>query len=285
MRMVILSGKGGTGKSCVTSALASTLEHVLLVDADVDCPNQHILFRGKERGRTGFSASKLALVRQNKPIDRDYTGICQFGAISRHGDKVVIDETRCEGCKACQIAFPELDIGMVPRQSGDIIVKETARFILVYGKLVPGEAGSGRVVYEIRRMADRMASEEGASLILVDAPAGIGCPVIAAVTGCDHALGVVEPTPASIANLERALEVVEHFNIPYSIVMNKVGISDSYEKVIRESFGDRIIGEIPYDEETPRLLAEGIPPVEGQGRAAESLRGLCQAVKGLVRRI
>lgn len=274
MKIVILSGKGGTGKSCVTSALASVLDSVVLVDADVDCPNQHLLFRGKETSRRPFSASKLAVIGDNSPLDKDYSGICQFGAIKRRGDSLYVDETRCEGCGACVIAFPELEIKLKPKNSGELITKETEKFPLVYGKLIPGESGSGRVVFEIKKIADEIAREKGIPLTLIDAPAGIGCPVIAAVTGCDYAIGVVEPTPASIANLERALKVVEHFNIPFSIIMNKVGISEKYEKKIKEMFGNRFAAEIPYDEEIPHLLAEGIPPLNGKGKAAQSLREL-----------
>jgi MinD superfamily P-loop ATPase len=279
MRIVILSGKGGTGKSCVTSALASVLESVVLVDADVDCPNQHLLFRGEETSRRPFSASKVAVIGNNNPMEKDYLGTCQFGAIKREGSTIQIDETRCEGCGACAIAFPELKIILKPKESGDIIVKETGRFPLVYGKLVPGESGSGRIVFEIKKVAERIAAKNNAAVTLIDAPAGIGCPVIAAVTGCDYAVGIVEPTPASIANLERALKVVDHFRIPFSVIMNKVGISENYEERIRGMFGERLAGEVPYDEEIPHLLAEGIPPVKGKGEAARKLRELGTAIE------
>ena len=283
MKMVILSGKGGTGKSCITSAIAITIEKCILVDADVDCPNQHILFKGKEISRKSFSASKLAVIGKNEPNNKDYEGICEFGAIKKEGNKLKIIENKCEGCKACVIAFPELEIKLVPRDSGELIVKETEKFPLVYGKLVPGEAGSGRVVFEIKKIAERISSENEIETTLIDAPAGIGCPVIAAVTGCDYVLGVVEPTPASITNLERALEIVKHFNIPYSIVMNKQGISKKYENEIRKKFGELIIAEIPYDEEVPFLLAEGKPPLLGKGKAAESLKMMAERISKVLK--
>jgi len=283
MKIVILSGKGGTGKSCVTSSLAIE-QKCVLVDSDVDCPNQHLLFTGKETSREPFSASKLAVIGKNEPAEKDYEKVCEFGAIKKKGNKIEIIENRCEGCKACVLAFPELEIELVPRRSGELIVKETEKFPLVYGKLVPGEAGSGKVVFEIKKIADKIASERKIDVTLIDAPAGIGCPVIAAVTGCDYAIGVAEPTPTGIANLERALEVVKHFNIPFCIVMNKKGISEKYENEIRKKFGDLVIAEIPYDEEVPHLLAEGIPPVLGKGNAAHALKKMAlEIINGVLK--
>lgn len=276
MKIVVLSGKGGTGKSCVASAIALELGHCLLVDADVDCPNQFLLFKGKEKSRDPFSASKLAVIGNNAPGDYDYAKVCEFGAIAREGGKLRIIETRCEGCGACGIAFPELDIRLVPRKSGEIMVSETRRFPLVYGKLVPGEAGSGKVVFELKRIAQEIVLRRGIPDILIDAPAGIGCPVIAAVSGCDYAVGVAEPTPAGIANLERALEVVKHFSIPYSVVMNKKGISPAHEKEITRKFGRVLTASIPYDETVPRMLAEGTPPSIGTGAAAAAFKKMAK---------
>lgn len=271
MKIVVLSGKGGTGKSCVTSSIAIQLDSCILVDADVDCPNQFILFKGNEILRKKFSVSKYAVIGINKPQQKNYEKICEFKAIKKTEGKLNILETRCEGCGACSLAFPELNITLVPRNSCEIAVIETEKFPLVYGKLEPGQAGSGKVVFEIKRIADEIATKRGIQNMLVDAPAGIGCPVIAAVTGCQYAIGVVEPTPASIANLERALEVVDHFSIPYNIIVNKKGMSQKHEKEIEEKFGNLIIAEIPYDEEIPRMLAEGIPPSLGKCRGSEAL--------------
>ncbi|MCI0503414.1 ATP-binding protein [Candidatus Micrarchaeota archaeon] len=283
MKIVVLSGKGGTGKSCVASAIALELGHCILVDADVDCPNQFLLFKGKEKSRDTFSASKLAVIGNNAPVCRDYSKVCEFGAITLEGGKLRIIETRCEGCGACGIAFPELEIKLVPKNSGEIMVSETAGFPLVYGRLIPGEAGSGKVVFEIKRITQEIVSRRGIPDILIDAPAGIGCPVIAAVSGSDHAIGIVEPTPASIANLERALEVVRHFSIPYSIVMNKQGISEKYEKEIIQRFGGLLAARIPYDENVPRMLASGTPPSLGKGPAARELKKMAKKLIRLIR--
>jgi MinD superfamily P-loop ATPase len=160
-----------------------------------------------------------------------------------------------------------------------MVIYRGKEFSLVSGKLLPGEKNSGKIVHEIRKKADEVAENENAKTILIDSAAGIGCPVIASVMGCDYAILVVEPTPASISSMGRALEVVSHFSIPYSIVLNKSGISKENEERIRREFGESIIGEIPYDEELPKLLARKIPPIRGSGSAARALRQISENVE------
>ncbi len=286
MKLVILSGKGGTGKSSFSSSLALGISDrkVVLVDTDVDCPNQHILFPGKVLRREPLRVSKIAVFDDSKRIQSMRCAeVCRFDAIKIEDGRAIIDKKRCEGCGACVIACPGA-LKLVPKLTGELVVKYTEHFPLVYGKLEPGESGSGRVVFEVKKVADEIAKEKDAELTLVDAPAGIGCPVIAAVTGCDHAIGIVEPTKASMANMQRALDVVRHFNIPYSVVLNKAGISEKYEKKIKDEFGDRLIGAIPYDDEVPRLLADGVPPIRGKGKGAEGFKKAVEAVKGVIER-
>jgi len=277
MKVVVLSGKGGTGKSCVVSSLAVELSKrrkVVLVDGDADCPNQHIIFPGRDIREKKLYASKIAVVNYRKcNLCRRCLEACSFGALKAESG-IKVDELRCEGCGACILACPENAVKLVPKLTGRMFVRETEKFPLVYGKLIPGESGSGKIVHELRRQGDEIAEKRGAELVLVDAPAGIGCPVIAAVAGCEYAVGVLEPTPAGIANLERALQVVRHFGMEYCVVMNKEGISERNERKAFRKFGSKLVARIPYDEEVPRLLADGVPPVVGEGKAAESLREL-----------
>ncbi|MBD3209908.1 P-loop NTPase [Candidatus Micrarchaeota archaeon] len=284
MKMVVLSGKGGTGKSSFVSSLALGLKekNLTLVDADVDCPNQHILFSGKTKSRTPLHVSKIAVFDESKRIESPRCAeVCRFDAIKIMDGKAIISSTKCEGCGACVLVCPD-ELKLVPKLSGHLIVRETKHFPLVYGRLEPGESGSGRIIFEVKKAAEKLAAERKSPLTIVDAPAGIGCPVIAAVTGCDYAVGVVEPTPASIRNMERALDVVGHFNIPFSIVMNKEGISARHEEAIRKKYGDSLLACIPYDEETPRLLARAVPPINGKGKGAEGFRSAVKAVGKLM---
>jgi MinD superfamily P-loop ATPase len=287
IKVVILSGKGGTGKSSFTSSLALGMSEkkIVLADADVDCPNQHILFPGKTMRKEALYVSKIAEFDGSKKISLNLREeICRFDALRIVNNKALINRSKCEGCGACAIVSPEA-LRLAPKLSGELIVRETELFPLVYGKLEPGESGSGRVVFEVKKAAESIAKEINASITLVDAPAGIGCPVIAAVTGCDYAVGVVEPTPASITNLKRALEVVEHFNIPFSVVINKAGISEIYEKKINDEFGGRLIAKIPYDEEIPRLLAQAVPPIKGKGNGAVGFKKAVDAVEKIIENI
>ncbi len=285
MKLVIFSGKGGTGKSTVTSSLAFELskeKKLVLVDADADCPNQHILFPGGLVRKESLNITKIAVADRSKKItSKKLQGVCRFDAIRIEDQAAVINRFKCEGCGACAIVCPDM-ISLQPKLTGELIVKQTEYFPLVYGKLEPGESGSGKVVFEARKAAEDIAGKTNADLILIDAPAGIGCPVIAAATGVDYAIGVVEPTPSSIANLERALEVVRHFKIPFSIVMNKVGVSEKHEKEIAGKYGEKLIAQIPYDEEVPRLLAQGIPPIKGNGEAAACLKRLVAKLKKVI---
>lgn len=279
MRIVVLSGKGGTGKTTVTSSLALALSRkrkLVLVDADADCPNQHMLFKGDPFTETPLRLTKTAVVDTSIEVDKGIESVCRFAAISVQGKTAHVDPHRCEGCGACAIVSKAFSLK--PKLTGRLVMRMTEAFPLVYGQLEPGESGSGKVVFEARKAAEGL----GRPLMVIDAPAGIGCPLIAAVTGTEHAIGVVEPTPASMANLERALDVVRHFKVPYSVVLNKEGLSKEHEDAIRMRYGDRLIASIPYDEEVPRLLAKGIPPIEGTGDASKALRQMAVCIEGSI---
>ena len=283
MKIVVLSGKGGTGKTSVAASFAASLSEnhkILLVDADVDCPNEHLIFEGKEKGKKDVYASKLAIVKKEIPYEK-CEGICQFDAIKPVNGKAVVDVRACEGCGACTIACPDA-FELKDIKSGEMIIYQGKKFNLVSGKLLPGEKNSGKVVHEIRKKADEIEEEESIDVVLIDSAAGIGCPVIASVMGCNYAIAVVEPTPASISSVKRALEVVKHFAIPYAVVINKVGISEENEDIIRKELGENIIGEIPYDKELPKLLASKIPPIKGKGKSADALRKISGNIEKII---
>jgi len=283
MKIVILSGKGGTGKTSVAASLAVALSQkykILLVDADVDCPNEHLVFEGEEIEKKDVYASKLAVVKKSIPYEK-CKGICQFDAIKSVNGNAVVDARACEGCGACVVACPDA-FELKDIKSGEMVIYQGKEFNLVSGKLLPGEKNSGKVVHEIRKKADEIEKKESIDIVLIDSAAGIGCPVIASVMGCNYALAVVEPTPASISSLKRAIEVVKHFAIPYEVVVNKVGISMENEDAIKKEFREKIIGEIPYDEELPKLLANKIPPIKGKGKSADALKDISKNVGKII---
>ena len=287
IKIAVVSGKGGTGKSVVTSSLAYELSkkyHLLLIDTDVDCPNQYLLFKGKKKFSKHIKAAKIAVVGNRDCIKCEKCkNVCQFGAISIIKGKLTINSMKCEGCGACVHACPENLIKLYPKLSGEILVSITDNFPLVYGKLIPGGSVSGKIVFEARKKGEEIAIKENRNIILVDSAAGIGCPVIASITGCDYVVGVVEPTQTSIKNLERALEVASHFRIPYSIVINKIGISKKYEEEIEKKFYGKIIGRIPYDREIPFLLSKGIVPISMEKiQSFNALISLVNSVENII---
>ena len=282
-RIAILSGKGGVGKSTIASSLAVALKDrhkIILVDADADCPNQHILFEGNEKESKVLQASHLAVVDHEKcKRCGKCKDVCTFEALD-YSDGPKISSLFCEGCNACAVVCPHGAIKMVPVDSGVAKVIDTDEgFPLVYGKLYPGEAGSGKIVHDIRQTADRIANELGSELILIDSAAGIGCPVIASITDCDYAIGVVEPTQASISDLDRAITTAEHFGIPYGVVINKTGISGENERKIRDRWGGFILAELPYDPEVPKILAKRIIPIMGDSKVSEGLKKLAEMIE------
>lgn len=288
MKIAFVSGKGGTGKSTVTASIAHELSRqnkLVLVDADSDCPNQHIVFGGLTKTKKPISVSKLASVDLKKCIGcGKCVSVCTFNAVAVSRGKAQVSRIGCEGCGACVIACPKKAVSLIPVKSGSLVVSETKTFPLVYGHLLPGASGTGKMVFEARKLAEELAGKKGIELTLIDAPPGIGCPVIASVMNCDYVIGVVEPTPASLRNLKRVLDVVRHFKIPYSVVVNKCGLSSKQETVITRRFGKKIIAHVPYDEEIPRLLARGIPPILGKGNGAKGLMKLAGKLKKQIMR-
>jgi len=280
MKITAISGKGGVGKSSIVASIAIALKDtkkIVLVDADADCPNQHLLFQGKELLSKPLSVSHLAEIDYSKCTScgacRD---VCKFEAMDFEG-KPRINPLFCEGCGACSIICPRGAIAITQVESGIAKVVHTDEgFRLVYGKLHAGKSGSGKIVQEVRKIA----SKYPADITLIDAAAGIGCPIIASVTGVDYTIGIVEPTPSSISDLERVLRTVSHFKVPFGIVINKVGLSKENEAEIRETWPGKILAEIPYNPEIPRLLAKGRPLIYANPQISSKIRELSVEILG-----
>ena len=276
MKIVVASGKGGTGKSMFASSLAllfSEITNVVACDCDVDAPNL-----GLWLGVTTYdsveaiSTSERAKINNEKCVGcgKCYEN-CAFGAVEKIDSRFIINPLLCEGCGVCQLVCPTKAIDLAPVMNGEIRIKKTKwGFPLVSGQLKPGETGSGKIVQELRKRADELSHE----IMILDAAAGIGCPVIASITGCDYAVLVTEPTPSGFSDLMRVLEVVNHFSVPYGVILNKWDINPEASQRIEKWSGERFLGKISYDREVVNSIVNLRPVILSKSKVKKEIRGI-----------
>lgn len=246
-QVTVISGKGGTGKTTILASLASLAKRAVLVDADVDAADLHLLLGPKMERREPFYASKVAVI---DPARCDgclkCEEVCRFEAIRN----LIVDPIACEGCGVCWSICPRDAIQAKEVQSGEWFISKTRYGPMVHAKLGVAQENSGKLVTLVRKEAQRIAQEGNYPLILIDGPPGIGCPVIAALGGVDVALVVTEPSVSGIHDLERILEVCRHFRVPAWVCINKFDINPENTEKIKlhcQREGTPVIGEIPFD--------------------------------------
>lgn len=248
--VVIVSGKGGTGKTTLAGALVNLIEDKIIADCDVDAANLHIIVTPEkvmtQKDFTGGKKASIDLKRCTQcNICRD---ICKYDAITKD---YIVDKVLCEGCGACYFLCPARAVEFTPSLSGYCYTCSTThKEIFVYAELLPGEENSGKLVATVRNMAREEAQKANKQLILIDGPPGIGCPVISSLTGTHLALIVTEPTPSGFHDLKRVVELAHHFQIKTAIVVNKGDINIKYVDDMKKYCYDNgiiYIGEIPYE--------------------------------------
>jgi len=255
-QVVVLSGKGGTGKTSITAALAhlARKEHrMVLADADVDAANLEILLESEIRRMTPFIGGYKAVI---SPELCSGCGrcleVCRFGAVvrSEEGSEFSIDAIACEGCNSCVNQCPEGAIESVKPVAGTWFESDTPLGKLIHAQMRAGQENSGKLVTVVKNEAIRQCTQNGQDLLLVDGPPGIGCPVIAACAGADLALIATEPGVSAIHDLARILETVEHFGLRAAVCVNRADINPGRTEEIVEYCGERdvpVLGVIPYD--------------------------------------
>ncbi len=246
-QVTVISGKGGTGKTTILASLASLAKRAVLVDADVDAADLHLLLGPKRERWEPFYASKVAVI---DPARCDgclkCEEVCRFEAIRN----LIVDPIACEGCGVCWSICPRDAIQAKEVQSGEWFISKTRYGPMVHAKLGVAQENSGKLVTLVRKEAQRIAQEGNYPLILIDGPPGIGCPVIAALGGVDVALVVTEPSVSGIHDLERILGVCRHFRVPAWVCINKFDINPENTEKIKlhcQREGTPVIGEIPFD--------------------------------------
>ncbi len=245
--IAVISGKGGTGKTTVCAALGVIAEDVVMADCDVDAPDLHILLNPSIKTATEFVASKVAVIDENLCTE---CGLCEeecrFGAIS--GSRV--DPISCEGCGVCEYVCSENAIQMVDRQSGNLYDSDTRIGRMAHAKLLPGEGNSGRLVTEVRKLGSKIANENGISTVLIDGSPGIGCPVIATVTGIKLGIIVTEPTMSGIHDMQRVLELLKRFRVTATVIINKFDLNLENTEAIERFCAKNdveVLGKIKFD--------------------------------------
>jgi len=267
----ILSGKGGVGKSSISASLAIILSKknkIVMADCDVDAPNLALVL-GLEK--KDFQEWESISTNRRAVFDLDKCNSCKkcfhecyFEAIAWQNNKPKIKEMACEGCEVCKIVCPQGAIKMEDVYNAKIgHGLSKYGFKIAFSQLTVGESGSGKLVNKVKEKA--MAIEKDADIMLIDSSAGIGCPVIASVSGSDYCVLLTEPSPSGFHDMQRALELVKHFQIPYGIIINKFDLSQDWCKKI-EQFAKKekaqIIAKIPYTRDFSKALVNMIPIVK-----------------------
>ncbi|MFP4458442.1 MAG: ATP-binding protein [Candidatus Zixiibacteriota bacterium] len=263
-QIVIISGKGGTGKTTFTSALARIMPSKALVDADVDASNLEIVTDAKEINRDDFWDGQFAKIDQDKCVlcGKCYES-CRFAAIISDNGNYLVDEHSCEGCKVCQLVCPVEAISMHDMNSGYLKHSETPFGGLFHGELSAGRDNSGKMVTKVREQGSDFAEENDLDFVLIDGAPGIGCQVIASITGVDYAIAVAEPSLSALHDLKRVVQVAEHFMVPVGIVINKADLNPELAAEIKKWAGNReILGEIPFDKRIVKAMSRRKSPIE-----------------------
>jgi MinD superfamily P-loop ATPase len=262
-QLTVLSGKGGTGKTTLAASFAVLARDAVVADCDVDAPDLHMLLHPMIVEAQEFRGSKLAVVDKARCVECDLCREkCRFGAIT---ESYKVDHYNCEGCGVCRIVCPTQAITLTERLSGHAYVSETEYGFMAHAMLRPGEANSGKLVTLVRQNARNLAEKIENDLIIIDGPPGIGCPVIASVTGVDVGIVVTEPTLSGIHDFERALQLLKHFAVPPLVCVNMYDINKENTKRI-VSFCEAneidVVGKIPFNPIVTEAIVEGEPVVK-----------------------
>ncbi len=251
--LVVISGKGGTGKTSIVASFAALARNCVVADCDVDAADLHLVLEPEIISRHDFSGGKRAKIIQDKcSTCGECRDLCHFDAICK--DSVTgafhVDPIACEGCGVCAWFCPNKAIELAPAINGEWYVSRTRFGTMVHAKLGIAEENSGKLVSTVRREARRLAEEEGKDILIIDGSPGIGCPVIASLAGADFVLVVTEPTLSGLHDMKRVVELLKHFKIPGAVCVNKWDLNPEMTCGIEKhagAFGLEIAGRVRYD--------------------------------------
>lgn len=266
MEIAVISGKGGTGKSSISSAFVSVAKSAVVVDCDVDASNLYLLFSPLCKEEEVFVSGSHAVVNNDKCTNcNTCINLCRFDAISKVDGKIRISESACDGCYLCSRVCPVQAIKMIPADKSRMYAGTFRYGDMVYGRLAPGEENSGKMVNLLREKAKRYVEDYGYDTIILDGPPGIGCPVISTITGVDKVVVVTEPTLSGFLDMKRVIEVVCRFSVQISVIVNKYDLNpDICEQIDKwcEEMEIPVVAHLPFDAQIVEAMIAGKTIIE-----------------------
>lgn len=260
--IVVLSGKGGTGKTTVVASFAALAAAKVLADADVDAANLYLVLEPQIKQKVAFWSGQKAFIDQERCNRCNLCQeVCRFQAIEAY----TIDDVSCEGCGLCAHVCPTGAIVMQEQMAGYWFVSDTRYGPLVHAELGIAQENSGKLVALVRNQAKTLAQENNLACIITDGPPGVGCPVISSLSGADLTLLVTEPTISGMHDLHRVLGVCRHFGVPALVAINKYDLNEENTAQLEQYCRNQdveVAGRLPFDPAVVRAMKEGKPVVE-----------------------
>ena len=273
--LVIISGKGGTGKTSLMAAFAYLADKMVACDADVDASDLHLIMAPEVKKSSSFDSGHTAVIVKERCTECGLCrNLCRWKAIS---EEFVVDPIECEGCGVCVYFCPEEAIDFPLNTSGEWYISDTRFGPMVHARLGIAEENSGKLVTLVRKEGKELAEEKGLDLILTDGPPGVGCPVIASIGGASAVLIVTEPTLSGKHDMIRVAQLANHFKVPGMICVNKFDLNIEETRAIEEAAlekGLKVLGRIPFDPLFTRAMIQGKTIFEYDGES-----GVCRAVR------
>lgn len=281
-QLAVISGKGGTGKTTLLGCLTHLAQNKIIADCDVDAPNLHLVLSVTEEEKKDFSGARVAVINGEKckSCGKCLT-VCRFDSIKKEQEGYFIEPMHCEGCAACVYSCPEEAIELVDEITGETFLAQTPQGKFSHALLGIGAEGSGKLVTEVRKGAQGLQEQE--DFLIIDGSPGIGCSVIASITGCTAVLVVSEPTQSGLHDLERVVELANHFSLPTYLCLNKYDLNEQLTKQM-EQFAEKnkvtVLGKIPFDPLVVKALQQNKPLLSfTQSPAAQAIEEIWQKLK------
>lgn len=254
MELVVLSGKGGTGKTTIVAALSELAKDVIKIDCDVDAPNLYMFYEGLDIEKRDFIGGKKAIIDETLCVKcGKCEAICKFDAI----ENFIINSFDCEGCGACSLVCTQNAIKLLDEKTADTFITKLDKGIISRAEMKIGADGSGKLISKLRKNGKRFKDNE--KLTIIDGSPGIGCPVISSITGSDAVLVVTEPTKSGLGDLIRVVELCEHFGVFTMVCINKYDVNEEVAREIEKFVNDKklkLVGKIPYDDIVMKSINE-----------------------------